>query len=114
MNVRGGNWFVEAPYQAARQRWAEWVQGTLAGRLVCLELGVGFNTPSVIRWPLEQITHQHPRATLLRVNRDHPQVPRELAGKALAVAAPLYQVLADWTAQAALASSLPTTSTPAP
>jgi len=100
MNVRGGGWFVEAPYQAERQRWAEWVQGTLAGKLVCLELGVGFNTPSVIRWPLEQITSQHPRATLLRINRDHPQVPRELAGKALAVAAPLDQVLADWAALA--------------
>ena len=43
------------------------------GNLLLLELGVGFNTPTIIRHPFEQMAQQLPHATLVRLNRDFPQ-----------------------------------------
>lgn len=34
----------------------DFVNNSTGGKLVLLELGVGFNTPAIIRWPFERIT----------------------------------------------------------
>ena len=76
------------------QRYADFVNSSVDMRLCIIELGVGFNTPGVIRWPFEQITAQIPGATLFRVNRgyreiiSHPgyaKVPELLEGKAFSM-----------------------------
>ncbi|NLV31516.1 MAG: NAD-dependent protein deacetylase of SIR2 family [Acidobacteria bacterium] len=78
-------------YREERGRYEEWIEGTAGGRLCILELGVGFNTPGVIRWPFERLAHLHGRAHLFRVNREYREwpghggfamVPAELAGRA--------------------------------
>ncbi len=38
--------------------------------VVLLELGVGFNTPTIIRFPFEQMTYQNPNWNLIRFNKD--------------------------------------------
>ncbi|SEG96097.1 hypothetical protein SAMN05444920_109279 [Nonomuraea solani] len=50
-----------------------------------LEIGAGFNTPSVIRPPAEHITRTITGARLVRVNLAHPQIPGDLTGRALPV-----------------------------
>lgn len=47
-----------------------------------LDLGTGFNTPIVARWPAERITASRTATQLLRINREHPDVPSELADRA--------------------------------
>ena len=62
-------------------------------RLCIIELGVGFNTPGVIRWPFEKFTRLIPGAKLFRVNRGYadiqhpgyPKVPKDLAGRAFSL-----------------------------
>lgn len=44
-------------------------------------MGVGFNTPGIIRYPFEQLTFQNDNATLIRFNKEHPQGAKELKGK---------------------------------
>lgn len=39
--------------------------------VVLIELGVGFNTPTIIRYPFGRYTDAHPNATLLRLNKEH-------------------------------------------
>ena len=87
LNVRGGGWFVEEPQREQRQRYIDWLNASLDGPLLVLEIGSGFNTPSVIRWPMEQITDWHEEAYLVRVNADYPQVPVELADRATSLQA---------------------------
>jgi NAD-dependent SIR2 family protein deacetylase len=82
MNVRGGDWFLEDPYVEQAERFSEWVRRK-RGRLLALEIGAGFNTPSVIRWPIERVVHFHPEAHLIRVNLQWPQVPKEIAHRSL-------------------------------
>ena len=73
------------------RRYADFVNSSADLRLCILELGVGFNTPGVIRWPFERFTRLIPRATLFRVNRGYmdgagykgyPQVPEDLGNRA--------------------------------
>lgn len=87
LNVRGGPWFIEAPQEGQRKRYLDWINATEDGTLFVLEIGSGFNTPGVIRWPMEQISDWHEQATLVRVNPDYPHVPAELGDRAMAIQA---------------------------
>lgn len=49
-----------------------------------LELGVGFNTPTLIRYPFEQMVYHSPNGLLVRLNRDDPEGFTETAGKTVA------------------------------
>lgn len=103
MNVRGGDWFIEEPYVEPGERFSAWLKQAQRGRLVVLDVGTGFNTPSVIRWPAERIVERHPDAFLVRVNKHHPEVPPALRGRALGIAsegAPLWSAMTRVAAKA--------------
>ncbi|KAF4969845.1 hypothetical protein FSARC_3003 [Fusarium sarcochroum] len=55
--VRAGSWFNQAPFKDAETRWKAWKSRILKERkkVVILELGVGMNTPGVLRWPNEDL-----------------------------------------------------------
>jgi NAD-dependent SIR2 family protein deacetylase len=78
-------------YKEEEARYIDWLESTDGAKLCILELGVGFNTPGVIRWPFERLTYLHDNAHLFRVNKEYrewpghggfPMVPEELIGKA--------------------------------
>lgn len=87
LNVRGGPWFVEDPYEAAYEHFIDWLDEAEDAKLLLVEIGAGFNTPSVIRWPMEQIAWRRSGAYLIRVNPDYPQLPLELGDKGTSVRA---------------------------
>jgi NAD-dependent SIR2 family protein deacetylase len=92
-NLRIDESFVEKPHMAAEPRYIDFINSSTAGRLLLLELGVGFNTPGVIRWPFEEFVQKHPSATLVRVNRDHPEYPAELANRVISLDNDIAEVL---------------------
>jgi len=95
MNVRGGDWFLEEPYRPQMERWRAWFGGIRPGeRLLLLDVGSGFNTPSVVRWPMERVALRDPGARLVRINLHHADLPRELGGRGLSVAAGAREALA--------------------
>jgi NAD-dependent SIR2 family protein deacetylase len=93
LNVRGGRWFVERPYEPQQQAFLEWLGRTKAGRLVIIEVGAGFNTPSVVRWPCESIAAHHQNAHLIRINPHHPETQHPMNGRATCVATGAAKVL---------------------
>ncbi len=82
-NLRRDDHFVEGPHLERQPAYARFVERSFSGRLLLLELGVGFNTPSIIRWPFERIAIGHPCATLVRVNREAAEVPETIGGKSI-------------------------------
>lgn len=94
MNVRGGRWFIEKPYEQQGARFQSWVHEHLHTPMLIMDLGTGFNTPGVVRWPVEQITYHNPAAFLLRFNRDHPEVPAEIADRSLQLRGNIDELLA--------------------
>jgi O-acetyl-ADP-ribose deacetylase (regulator of RNase III)/NAD-dependent SIR2 family protein deacetylase len=83
MNVRGGDWFIDDKFNSQRDSYLKWLERSVDKRLLIIELGVGYNTPSVIRWPMERIALSNRQSHLVRVNIDHssiddPETSRQL------------------------------------
>ena len=69
MNLRADERFVqdEGWYRAAG-RYSDFKERVLTGRTLYLELGVGYNTPVIIKYPFWQMTSENPLATYATVN----------------------------------------------
>ena len=85
MNVRAAHWFLETPYLPQRQRLIGWLDAAANRQLLTIEIGAGFNTPGVIRWPIEQITSQHADAKMIRVNPNNAEIPASLRERSLSL-----------------------------
>ena len=94
MNLRCDDSFVEdAHWHQQAHRYQEFVQQASTKRLLLLELGVGFNTPVIIRFPFERMAAQFPQATLVRFNRDYPQLTTEDVNNYMAFTEELTEVM---------------------
>lgn len=78
--------YNEASYLDKWGLYKRWLQGTINKRVVLLELGVGLEYPSVIRWPFEKIAFYNLKATLIRVHEKLYQLPEDLKGRGISVA----------------------------
>ena len=81
-NLRGGDWFIHAPYEAAQARLLAWLDESVEQRraVAILEIGVGRNTPIVTRVPAcafaSALKANGGTPTYLRVNPDPPEGTR--------------------------------------
>ena len=74
-NLRCDATFVEDTYwHTQAEAFQAFVENAFERKLLLLEFGVGFNTPVIIRFPFEKIALTAPQTTLVRFNRDHPQL----------------------------------------
>lgn len=94
-NLRVDDTFVESPHLKKQKDYIDFINNSTDGKLVLLELGVGFNTPVIIRWPFEKITSNHPNASLIRMNMEYPESPEEIACKCLSFNSDITEVLTD-------------------
>jgi len=71
LNLRKDNFFVEdEKWHEMKRNYSNFLEG-VDGKIVFLEIGVGFNTPGIIRYPFEQMTYDNSDATLIRLNKDY-------------------------------------------
>jgi NAD-dependent SIR2 family protein deacetylase len=85
VNLRHNDLFVQdEKWYDACKRYKNFLNRTTGGKIVFLELGVGFNTPGIIRYPFEQKTYQNPDAVLVRINKDYPMGAKENVHKTIA------------------------------
>lgn len=63
-------------------------------RVVYLELGVGSNTPAIIKYPFWKYTRANPKAVYACVNLGEAMAPEEIAGQSICIDADLGSVLA--------------------
>lgn len=82
-NIRGQDNFVSAPSMENKEKFERFVAEARFCKTVFIELGVGFNSPGMIRHPFQRLTEQYPEATLLRFNLDYPKVPTKIAHKSI-------------------------------
>ena len=85
VNLRGGAYFVQDKnWHDVAQSYENFVKKCEGTNVVFLELGVGFNTPGIIRYPFEQMTYQNKNATLIRLNRDYSSGAKENINRTIA------------------------------
>jgi len=72
VNLRKDVNFVEDDnWKVANERYNQFIKNAIKKNVLLLELGVGFDTPGIIRYPFEQMVFQYKNATLVRINAQH-------------------------------------------
>ena len=73
MNLRkDANFVQDDNWYNMSQKYEEFIAKTKNKKVVLLEIGVGFNTPGIIRFPFEQMTANNEKTMLIRINKDYP------------------------------------------
>ena len=99
MNLRADDTFVEdRGWYAAQARYQDFLRRHRGLRVLFWELGVGGNTPVIIKYPFWRMTRENPRAVYACINQGEAYVPREIQGQAIAIPADIGLVLTQLTA----------------
>ena len=96
MNLRADDTFVEDEgWHAAAERYSAYVTAHQTGRVLYLELGVGGNTPTIIKYPFWRFTYDNPQALYACVNYGEVFTAREIADRSILVDADIDAVLGE-------------------
>ena len=84
MNLRSDEKFVqdEGWYQHARL-YSDFIGKSNDKFRVLIEIGVGYNTPSIIKFPFEQMTFYNEKTYLIRINKEYATCPSEIRDKTI-------------------------------
>lgn len=95
MNLRADDSFVEDEgwYKAA-ERYENFLR-TRKGKILFLELGVGYNTPVIIKYPFWQMTAKNPEAVYACVNYGEAVCPYEIKEQAICIDGDIGKMLED-------------------
>lgn len=94
LNLRSDDSFVEdAGWHAAAERCSEFIRSRKSGRILYLELGVGYNTPSIIKYSFWKLTAENPKAVYASVNFGEAVCPEDIAAQAILINGDISEVL---------------------
>ena len=86
MNLRADDRFVEDEgWHSAAARYQAWVDAHQHGRVVYLEIGVGWNTPGIIKYNFWNQALNNENALYACLNYNDARLPRELAGRGIGI-----------------------------
>ena len=95
MNLRSDDTFVEDEgWHEAARRYGEFLRIHEGQHILFLELGVGSNTPVIIKYPFWGMTLQNPKATYACINLSTAYCPREIQKQAICIDGDIGEVLA--------------------
>lgn len=94
MNLRADNTFVEDEgWHRAAGRYGDFLRRNQGKRFLFLELGVGYNTPGIIKYPFWQMTAENPKATYACINYGEACCPKEIEKQSICVSGDIGEVL---------------------
>lgn len=94
MNLRCDAGFVEDEgWHEAARRYEAFLRGHQGGHILYLELGVGGNTPGIIKYPFWRMTRQNPRAVYACLNLSEAYCPEEIRNQAICLSEDIGAVL---------------------
>ncbi len=95
MNLRSDDKFVEDEgWHEAAKRYEEFNE-THKGKVLYLELGVGYNTPVIIKYPFWQRTFDNPNATYACINFSDAECPEQIKDRSILIEGDIGEVLED-------------------
>ena len=94
MNLRCDDTFVQdRGWYAAQSRYTDFLRRHKQGKALYLELGVGNNTPVIIKYPFWRMTAQNPDARYACINLGEPRCPAEIQPQSICIDADIHKVL---------------------
>ncbi|MDE6635530.1 MAG: Sir2 silent information regulator family NAD-dependent deacetylase [Lachnospiraceae bacterium] len=101
MYLRSDQYFVEDEnWHEAAGRYYDFLQKMENKKAVLLELGVGFNTPAIIKFVFHRLTKNNRNFTYICVNKGEAYAPREIADRSIAINADAGEVIKGLLGQA--------------
>ena len=86
MNLRSDDTFVEdTGWNKAAMCYDQFLQRHKGLKMVFLELGVGYNTPVIIKYPFWQMTAKNPNATYICINDSEAFCPEDIERQAICI-----------------------------
>lgn len=94
MNLRVDNTFVEDEgWQKAAGRYQDFLEKHDGEHILFLELGVGMNTPGIIKYPFWQMTLQNEHAVYACINLSEAYVPEEIEARSVCISGDIGEAL---------------------
>ncbi len=96
MNLRCDNTFVQDKgWDAACERYQEFIGKNKNNHILFLELGVGSNTPVIIKYPFWRMTLQNKNALYTCVNKGEIYIPNEIENRSIGIDNDIYTVIKE-------------------
>ena len=98
MNLRADDKFVQDNgwYRAA-ERYENFIRTRSNQHILFLELGVGYNTPVIIKYPFWRMTKQNPNAVYACLNHGEAYAPDEIKAQSICVDGNIFELLKEIT-----------------
>lgn len=94
MNLRSDSTFVQdAGWEAAAKRYEKFMEDHRGQNVVFLELGVGYNTPGIIKYNFWQYAYNWRNAFYVCINKGEADIPGEIREKSVGIDADIAEVL---------------------
>ena len=94
MNLRSDDKFVEDEgWHRAAERYENFLRTRNGQKILFLELGVGYNTPVIIKYPFWQMTAKNPNAIYACINQGQAVCPQEIERQTICIDADIDTVL---------------------
>ena len=94
MNLRSDDKFVEDEgWHRAAERYENFLCTREGQKILFLELGVGYNTPVIIKYPFWQMTAKNPNAIYACINQGQAVCPRGIEQRSICMNADIGQIL---------------------
>ena len=96
IKLRSDQTYVEdAGWHQAAERYAKCRQDHKKQKIVFLELGVGYNTPGIIKYPFWQMTNKFQHAFYVCLNRGEAYAPDEIRRKSVCMNEDIGEILKE-------------------
>ena len=94
MNLRADATFVEDEgWHRAAERYENFLRTRKNTKILFLELGVGYNTPGIIKYPFWQMTARNPKSTYACLNYDEAFAPDEIRKRSVCISGDIGEIL---------------------
>ena len=80
-------------WHRAAERYTDFLRTRGGQHILLLELGVGYNTPVIIKFPFWQMTKQNPKAVYACITTGDAVCPRDIEKQAICIDADIAEVL---------------------
>lgn len=96
VNLRSDGYFVEdESWHRAAERYEDFLNKNLRKKLVFVELGVGMNTPVIIKYPFWKMTKRMKQASYICINKGEAWAPEEIGERSICMNEDIGSVLKD-------------------
>ena len=94
MNLRSDDRFVEDEgWHRAAERYENFLRARAGQKTLFLELGVGYNTPVIIKYPFWQMTVRNPKAIYACINLGDAYAPDDIAARSICIDGDIGEIL---------------------